>query len=77
MSSKEMVHRQGRSKPGVLRIARTVFWSFFGVRRRQDNNSDQPVMTPKRVVVAGVIGASLFVASVLTVVNVIMWQAGH
>lgn len=54
-----------------LRVLRTVFWSFFGVRRRSDNQDDFAGITPLQVLFAGVIGAGIFVASLVMLVRFI------
>jgi hypothetical protein len=52
-----------------LEAAKTVFWAFFGVRKRRDHASVR--LTPLQIVVAGVIGAALFVFTILTVVRLV------
>lgn len=54
-----------------LKLFRTVFWSFFGVRRRTDNQSDLAGITPLQVVVAGVVGAAIFVTTLVLLVRFI------
>ena len=58
--------------PGLLRVARTVLWSFFGVRNSQRHEEDTVNLTLEQVVVAGVIGGALFVLTLLTIVNFIV-----
>lgn len=63
------------AKPGVsarVRAAKTVFWSFFGIRRRADYQSDVTHLTPLQVVVAGLVGAALLVGAILLVVYLVM-----
>jgi hypothetical protein len=55
---------------GWLQAAGAVFWSFFGVRKRAHYDADASKLTPAQVIVAGVIGAVLFV---LTLVAVVLW----
>lgn len=57
---------------GHLKAALAVFWSFFGVRRRRDYDADAQSLTPKQVVVAGLIGAAVFVAVMLLLVTLAM-----
>lgn len=52
--------------------ARAVFWSFFGVRKRADYDRDAVQLTPVQVIVAGLIGAALFIATLIGVVYVVM-----
>jgi hypothetical protein len=47
-----------------------VAWSFLGIRRRADYAKDVAQLNPIHVVVAGVIGAALFV---LVLVLLVRW----
>ncbi|MBS0444524.1 MAG: DUF2970 domain-containing protein [Proteobacteria bacterium] len=48
---------------------RAVAWSFFGVRKSSDYEKDVGRLNPLHVVIAGVIGAALFVLVLVLVVN--------
>ena len=56
-------------KSSPLRVFKTVFWSFFGVRRRTDNQDDFAGITPVQIIVAGVIGAVIFLTTLITLVR--------
>lgn len=51
-----------------LKAALAVFWSFFGVRKRRDYDADAQSLSPAQVIVAGLIGAAVFIATMLLVV---------
>ena len=63
------------AKASPLQVAKAVFWSFFGIRRKQDYETDAVRLTPVQVVVAGLIGAALLVVGLLLLVRFIMSQA--
>jgi len=63
--------------PSVLPIAKNVFWSFFGVRRRVQHEAESVNIKPLHVIVAGIIGAALFVISLLVLVRFITSAAGQ
>lgn len=65
-----MVHEP--RKANAWQAACAVFWSFFGVRKRTDYDRDAVQLTPVQVIVAGLIGAALFVATLLGVVYLVM-----
>ena len=67
-------HAGTRSVPerGNLKAALAVFWSFFGVRKRRDYDTDAQNLTPAQVVIAGLIGAAVFVLSLLLLVYAVM-----
>jgi hypothetical protein len=56
-------------------IAKTVFWSFFGIRRRAEHEADVARLTPAQVIVAGLIGAALFIATLVLIVRFVIGQA--
>lgn len=54
-----------------MRVFKTVFWSFFGVRRKVDNQDDIANITPVQVVIAGIVGAVIFVTTLVLLVRFI------
>jgi hypothetical protein len=48
---------------------KAVAWSFFGVRKGSDYEKDVSQLNPVHVVIAGVIGAALFIVALLLLVN--------
>ena len=56
-------------KASPLQTFRAVAWSFFGVRRSRDLEKDVARLNPVHVVIAGVIGALLFIAALALLVN--------
>lgn len=58
-------------KAAPLQVAKAVFWSFFGIRKRADYEKDAVTITPAQVIVAGLIGAALFVLGLITLVRFI------
>ncbi len=56
-------------KATPIQVANAVFWAFFGVRKKSDHAADVESLTLGQVVIGGVIGAALFVGSLLLLVN--------
>jgi hypothetical protein len=54
-----------------LEAAKAVFWSFLGIRRRRDYESDAARLSPAQVIVAGIIGAAIFVLVLVFMVRFI------
>lgn len=48
---------------------KAVFWSFFGVRKKRDYESDSQQLNPVHVIVAGLIGAIIFIVTLLMIVK--------
>lgn len=59
----------GDGRAGVLETMRTVAWSFFGVRRRADHERDLQRLNPVHVVIAGVVGAAIFVGLLVALIR--------
>jgi hypothetical protein len=51
---------------------KAVFWSFFGVRKRSDYEKDAAQLNPVHVIIAGIIGAAIFIATLLIIVKSIV-----
>ncbi len=58
-------------KAGFLQVIAAVFWSFFGIRRNAAGERDMVTIKPVHVVIAGVLGAAIFVGVLLALVTVI------
>lgn len=59
-------------KPSFLQTMQAVAWSFFGVRKSADYAKDVSQLNPIHLVIAAVIGALLFIAVLLALVNLIL-----
>jgi hypothetical protein len=57
-------------KASLRQTISAVAWSFFGVRRGKDHESDMAKLNPVHVLIAGVLGAALFV---LVLVLLVRW----
>jgi hypothetical protein len=66
---KDAVRRDG----SFLQTMQAVAWSFFGVRRSKDYEQDVQKLNPVHVVIAGVLGAMLFIAALVLLVR---WVIG-
>jgi hypothetical protein len=56
-------------KGSFVQTMKAVAWSFFGVRKGSDYEKDVSQLNPVHVVIAGVIGAALFIILLLLLVN--------
>jgi hypothetical protein len=52
---------------------RAVAWSFFGVRRRADLERDVERLKPVHIIVAGLVGAAMFVVGLIVLIK---WIVG-
>ena len=71
MGEAEQRQPDAKKKASAGQVAKAVFWSFFGVRRSRDHDRDAVSITPLQIVVAGVIGAALFVLCLVVIVQMV------
>ena len=72
LESKQPKHPAAR-KGSLLQTIQTVAWSFFGVRRSVDHAHDLAKLNPVHLIIAGIVGAGLFVAALVILVK---WVVG-
>ena len=66
--------KQAVQRPGsFVQTVRAVAWSFLGIRRRAGHEQDLQQLNPVHVLVAGILGAALFVAMLVLLVR---WVVG-
>lgn len=51
---------------------KAVFWSFFGIRKKSDYEKDAAQLNPVHVVIAGVIGALIFIGTLIMIVKMVV-----
>jgi len=73
-----MTERQDQRQPhrrsgSLWQTAQAVAWSFFGVRRSADHANDVNKLNPVHVVIAGIVGALIFI---LVLVLLVRWVVG-
>ena len=61
-----------RRKMSFGATMKAVFWSFFGVRKRQDYEKDASELNPVHVIIAGLIAAAVFIAVLLFIVRMVV-----
>ena len=60
---------QAPRKATPLQVAKAVASAFVGIRRRAAHERDVVTITPVQAIIAGVIGAAIFVASLILLVR--------
>ena len=56
-------------KATPLQVAKAVLSAFVGIRKRAAHEHDAVTITPLQVIIAGVIGAAIFVLSLIMLVR--------
>ena len=66
--------KQAAARPlSFLQTVKAVAWSFVGLRKGAGHQQDIQKLNPVHVIVAGIVGAILFV---LTLVLIVRWVIG-
>jgi hypothetical protein len=66
--------KEAAARPAsFVQTVKAIAWAFFGVRRGADYDKDVAKLNPVHVIIAGIIGALLFV---LALVLLVQWVIG-
>lgn len=65
------MHEKDATKRKVSFVAtvKAVLWSFLGIRKKSDYEQDAAQLNPVHVIIAGVIGALIFIATLVIIVK--------
>ena len=69
LDQSDSLREASRRKASFLQTMQAVAWSFFGVRKSRDYERDLSQLNPVHLVIAGVIGAAIFIGVLLVIVN--------
>lgn len=64
-----------KRKMSFAQTMRAVLWSFIGLRKGAEHESDMARLNPVHVVIAGVIAAAVFIAILIMIVRVVVSSA--
>ncbi len=56
-------------KASLFQVIRMVLWTMIGIRAQKGYEDDVAKITPKQAIIAGIIGAIIFVFTVVLLVN--------
>ena len=59
-------------KASFGQTVKAVLWSFFGIRKKAEYEKDAAQLNPVHVLIAGVIGAVVFILILLTIVHFVV-----
>ena len=62
----------GRRKPSFLYSMKAAFWSFFGLRRKRDFDTDSAGLNPVHVIIAGLIGVACFIGLLIAIIKLVV-----
>jgi hypothetical protein len=58
-----------KRKASFFATMKAVFWSFLGIRKKTDYEQDAAQLNPVHVIIAGVIGALIFISVLIMIVR--------
>ena len=61
-----------KRQASLLATMKAVFWSFLGIRKRSDYEQDAAQLNPVHVIIAALIGALIFIASLVLIVRYVV-----
>ncbi len=66
-----MDKQQTSEKASLGQVAKAVFWSFLGIRKKSDLDRDAKMIRPYQLIIGGLIGGVIFVLSILLLVKLV------
>jgi hypothetical protein len=61
-----------KRKMSFLQTMRAVLWSFIGLRKGSEHESDMAQLNPVHVIIAGILAAVVFVVVLLAIVHAVV-----
>lgn len=61
-----------KRKASFAATLKAVFWSFLGIRKKSDYEKDAAQLNPIHVIIAGAIGALIFITTLIVIVKSIV-----
>ena len=66
----DKLKQSGKRKASFGATMKAVFWSFFGIRKRSDYEHDSANLNPVHLIIAGLLGAALFIGLLVVLVRI-------
>jgi hypothetical protein len=67
-----MDENESRPRASFLYSMKAVFWSFFGLRRKRDFDTDSASINPVHVVIAALIGVACFIGLLISIIKFVV-----
>lgn len=59
-------------RSGLLATVKAVLWSFFGIRKGKDYESDAANLNPVYVIIAAIVAVAVFISILLTIIHFVL-----
>ncbi len=63
---------EAKKRTGFAATIKAVLWSFFGIRKGKDYESDAANLNPVHVIIAAVLAVALFIGILLTIIHFVL-----
>ncbi|SFL06346.1 Protein of unknown function [Nitrosomonas aestuarii] len=67
-----MSNNEKAPEPTFFQVAKAVMSAFIGIRKKSDLENDAANLKPAHVIIGGLIGAMIFVVSILLLVKIVV-----
>jgi hypothetical protein len=67
-----MDEHKNRPRASFSYSMKAVFWSFFGLRRKRDFDTDSASINPVHVVIAALIGVACFIGLLISIIKFVV-----
>ncbi|MFZ6815939.1 DUF2970 domain-containing protein [Undibacterium sp. Rencai35W] len=61
-----------KRKISFFATMKAVFWSFLGIRKKNDYEQDAAQLNPIHVIIAGILGALIFITILVFIVKAVV-----
>jgi len=66
------MEQEKKKQASFMYSMKAVFWSFFGLRRKSDFDTDSAKLNPVHIIIAALIGVACFIGLLITIVKVVV-----
>ncbi|GJJ00426.1 membrane protein [Duganella rhizosphaerae] len=66
------MEEEKKKQASFMYSMKAVFWSFFGLRRKSDFDTDSAKLNPVHIIIAALIGVACFIGLLITIVKVVV-----
>ncbi|WP_332851281.1 DUF2970 domain-containing protein [Duganella sp. S19_KUP01_CR8] len=66
------MEEEKKKQASFMYSMKAVFWSFFGLRRKSDFETDSAKLNPVHIIIAALIGVACFIGLLITIVKVVV-----
>ena len=66
------MEEEKKKQASFMYSMKAVFWSFFGLRRKSDFDTDSAKLNPVHIIIAALLGVAVFIGLLISVVKIVV-----